>query len=376
MKGRLNVKQNAPIAWIFGPLAGAALGVFAVGCSDGITTIIWPADAGPDASADDGGTGEQSDAGADSGEEDAGPSCGMTCAGECVPWKPLEGDALPVLLYLGPDEGSAPPCPAAAPAEQLTGHADLIVPEGKCPSCTCGPSTGACGLPTSITAHAAPCNQGGIATPSDPPAAWDGTCAADNAIPAGLTCGPKGVPCVQSVTVGAMSVIDESCMPQAPTTGPEIPSPTWATFGRACGFDPCDAGHLCVRSAPEGFRQCVAWPGDHACPDQAYPDRVVLYETFTGERACTECQCGAPEGGYCTSMISLFADDACGVPLPTVGAWSVDSKCVEIAPYGAALGAKSATPPIFHAGTCQATGGELAGSIEPSGPTTFCCEPL
>src|SRR5512132_2935004 len=117
---------------------------------------------------------------------DAGDSCPGN--GLCVPGPP--GSWLgPVILWTGPVV-SAPPCPAGAEAEIYTGYADPGVPP--CGTCTCGPATGSCALPATLTAAAASCAADGSGvthTSVDPPASWDGTCTDMNPIPAGKLCG-------------------------------------------------------------------------------------------------------------------------------------------------------------------------------------------
>jgi hypothetical protein len=44
-------------------------------------------------------------------------------------------------------------------------------------------------------------------------------------------------------------------------------------------------------------------------------------------------------------------------------------------PPGTALGSKSAGPLTPTPGTCQASGGDVIGSVDPVEPSTFCCRP-
>jgi len=159
-----------------------------VACSEGKITYI---------ELDAGEGGGSPDAGADSGDEDAdvpsidgGDDCDFTCLGDCAPLHPSDF-SLPVLAYFGPDDGTAPDCPDTAPVEQFIWHDDIQIPPKPCGPCSCGPSEGFCDLPTTITAHAAQCSppEGTIATPTNPPEYWDGSCTVEGAIPAGLDCG-------------------------------------------------------------------------------------------------------------------------------------------------------------------------------------------
>jgi hypothetical protein len=285
---------------------------------------------------------------------------------------------VPVLLWVGADEHDAPPCPGAAPIEYFDGHGDLSVPEVTCASCSCGPSSGSCALASSIVARASPCDgaEDAPTTPTDAPAAWDGSCSAENAIPAGLACAPSGTLCAQSLTVGALvkNAEGEGCSPE-PVEQPEVPAPTWGLFGRACGYSPngCEAGAVCIPSKPDQFMQCLAWRGEHECPTDEYTKRITLYEGFSDTRECAACACGPPANSSCSSLVTFYQDGACSAPIGSVGAWSGDTSCVDVSPPGLAIGSKSASAPVYHSGTCAPSGGELVGAADPIGPMTFCC---
>jgi hypothetical protein len=88
---------------------------------------------------------------------------------------------------------------------------------------------------------------------------------------------------------------------------------------------------------------------------------------------CSPCGCGTPAGSQCTATISIYSDNACSLPVPlTLGVDSLMEKCSEVT-AGVELGSKEMTPPIFHPGTCQPTGGDPAGEATPILPVTFCC---
>ncbi|MDC3955846.1 hypothetical protein [Polyangium jinanense] len=353
-----------------------AAGMVASACGqgEGVIEVIVPPEGG-------GGEGG-GDAGTDGGEEeDAGPSssnCDFSCDGECVPLHP--GDSsYPVLVWIGPNDGSGPPCPNNAPVEQFVWFTDLVIPPKKCGPCSCGPSDGTCSLPETITAHAAPCTppEDTAATATNPPDAWDGTCAADNTIAAGLSCGPE-TPCVQSVTVGPLAKQDIGCTvidaTGATTAAP--PSPSWGRVARVCegsAFGKCEPDEHCAPKPPADFRQCVYLSGVHACPPDKYTEAFVVYEGFADKRTCTACTCGAPEGTSCHADISIFADAACTVSPLIVSAWSEGTTCHDVASKGRALGAKTAAPPVYQRGSCAPAGGEVEGDVALAGPRTLCC---
>jgi len=364
--------------WVCVGLLGTTLAVVGSACGEGVTEyIIVPPDAGQGA----GGSGgdDSGDAGPDGGEADAdgGPSCDIpACVGDCVPFDPLADEGVPVLLWVGANEHDAPPCPGTTPVEHFKGYGEFSAADATCAACSCGPSSGSCELASSIVARASPCNgaEDAPTTPTDAPAAWDGSCSAENAIPAGLTCAPSGTLCAQSITVSALVTVAEECAPE-PAEQPDIPAPTWGLFGRACGYlqDGCDAGELCIPSPPDQYMQCLAWRGEHECPADDYTERVTLYEDYSDTRDCAPCSCGPPENSSCNSLVTFYEDGACSAQIGSVGAWSVDTSCVDVTPAGLAIGSKSATAPIYHGGTCAASGGELVGSADPIGPMTFCC---
>ncbi|MDI1484355.1 hypothetical protein [Polyangium sp. y55x31] len=296
-----------------------------------------------------------------------------------MPLRP--GDfSFPLLAWIGPNETAAPPCPDAAPVEQFIWHGDPIVPPSACGECTCGPSVGFCSLPSSIVAQDAPCTsaEGATTTPTDPPESWDGTCAPDNAIPADA-CGTNK-PCIQSVTIGPLAITDEACTALGSSTAP-LEAASWGLFARLCegitstGYGGCSPAELCVPRREEGFRQCVQRPGIHDCPAEGYAERFVLYEDFNDNRACSACTCDAPEGSECASTVSLHADASCTSPIASADVSSAGPTCLDLTTPGQAIGAKSATAPVYHSGTCQAHGGELLGAVELLGARTLCCLP-
>ena len=199
-----------------------------------------------------------SDAGADAG--DAGDA-GARCIGVCVPSFFNEWDG-PELVWIG-EEADAPACLSVASNEAFTARRP---PAGSpCATCSCAPSTGSCAQPTTLIAASAICPGAdpGVAHSSFfPPVGWDGTCTAVNAIAPAQLCG--GVPCVQSVTIGPLTVTEGGCLPVAT---PSVPPPPWGTFARACYRDPAlvrctETEGICTPAAPgPEFRQCITVAG-------------------------------------------------------------------------------------------------------------------
>ena len=117
-------------------LLAACVVANACGEGEGVIEVIVPPDA-------DGGGGSAPDGG---DEEDAGKTssnagaCDFTCDGDCVPLHP--GDSsYPVLVWIGPNDGTAPDCPGNAPVEQFIWYTDLVVPPMSCGPCSRGSST-------------------------------------------------------------------------------------------------------------------------------------------------------------------------------------------------------------------------------------------
>jgi hypothetical protein len=351
-------------------------------CPDSVHPIC-PADAGSDvyccpAPPDDGGA----EGGATEADASTDGPIGA-CSGACVPGPPSGWDA-PALAWIGP-EGEAPPCPDVASVLGYEGHSGLQAPF-TCGACECGPPSGACRWPSTLTAHAASCNAGGGAPTSfDPPPGWEGACTAHQPIAAGLSCG--GAACVQSITIAPLDLAESGCAPLAPSspdppTWPPIWPPTWETVARVCRGFPggtcSEGGDVCGPDLPPGFRRCVFHEGDVSCPGPThgpYQERHVVFAGLSDTRSCAPCACGPPEGSACLGSISIFSDGACQSSL--VSSYLVDSsgpKCIDLV-SGSALGSKAATTPTYVPGACMPSGGGPMGSAAPEGPSTLCCIP-
>ncbi|MDI3289675.1 hypothetical protein [Polyangium sp. 15x6] len=332
-------------------------------------------DAGSDAS-DAGGEaqpdgGEEEEASAD----DAGPSCD----GDCVPLRPTDHPFTdPHHVWFGPADN-----PAACPSgllPQFVRYAGLVVPDLACPECTCGASTGTCAPPSTFVAQAAVCDlaSGSVETPFAPPDAWDGACTAENAVPADLDCG--GVPCVQSLTIGPVQKLAESCAPTLPSTSP-LPATPWEEVAVACegltgtAWAGCEMEEMCVPKAAPGFRYCVVVEGDVVCPTTGYSERHLFYRDKVDTRACAACSCGPVEGSACTATATVFKDDACSSFLLGTSVSSEEGACVDMSPKGQALASKRVADLTYHAGACAPSGGGPEGTAAPTGPVTFCCAP-
>ena len=300
------------------------------------------------------------------------------CDGVCVPtFVDIAGwSTQPFILWRGstmnlPDTE----CPPNAPKPGQVWYANPDQTLMPCPACSCAPSTGVCMLPDTITVSASPVCPSDAGVPFNPPSAWDGGCTSNDAV-AGPVC--DGGPCL--ATVGPMIPVEDGCVPTQAII-PKLVKWGFAAYGCAgrTNGGTCESpGDVCAPAPPSaasGFSICVSRQGDDSliqCP-QGYPARTVFYPAGDDDRGCTPCECGPSEGGSCSSLVSVYADDACSMPVGTVTASSSGPACVSI-PADSSLGSKQASPPVYTPGTCQPSGGEQTGSVKPIDPITFCCQ--
>ncbi|MFO0759114.1 MAG: hypothetical protein U0359_21660 [Byssovorax sp.] len=305
------------------------------------------------------------------------PSAGGCAQGELVHW-PADWEE-PLWLWFGVED-QAPECPHGAASTAFEGHADLVAPD-ECEACTCEPPTGACSLPTTITASTATCGafSNGALTSFDPPPGWGGLCDGTKQLPGGAA---------HALTVGPLEMTEDGCAP-GPTIPAKVISWHWQTFARACdgkGWSRGPIEHsMCIPDAhatTPDFRLCIFHEGEHDCPMLTHNDFTEQHVFFQGvddKRACSECSCGPPMGSVCTATISIYKGGDLTCSGPTVTKTTVSSAsptCVDIQPPGQALGSKSAGPTTYTPGTCQPLGGAPNGlAAEGTEPLTFCCRP-
>lgn len=280
----------------------------------------------------------------------------------------------PTLLWLGP-ENQAPECPYGPITTDYEGHADLVAPNA-CEACTCEPPTGSCELPSTLTVSTTACNiPGGSTTSFDAPAPWDGHCDGTVQTAPGAA---------HSLTIGALAMIENGCAPGPPVAA-KVVSSHWETYARACagiwGPGPTSQS-ICIPNeepTPADFRLCVVHEGNVDCPTttgNVFVERHLFYDGIKDERVCSACACGPPTGSLCTATISIYkgADLTCSGPaFAQIPVSSENPTCIDINPFGQALGSKSAGPTSYLPGTCPAIDAALTGSLSQVGPSTFCC---
>lgn len=362
--------MSAMRIWVTTASLVATIGCAVAACSPS-ENIYIPVNG--DSTADGGTTNDAGDAGGagGAGGSASNNACLPSCDGTCAPLPP-PGFSHPFLFA----QSSQPvACPDSANLSETRRFAELHIPPMECGSCACAPSTGECTQPKTITAHAADCNhtEGAIASPTNPPASWNGACTSDNALAAGITCAGKA--CVQSITVGPMGIAHEECGVSWVHKAEDTRSPWWRTYATACqglARGTCDAA-LCVPGQTDGFQLCVERDGIHDCPSEGYTKQFVVYDGFKDERTCEACSCGAPEGSFCQAWLTVHANGACSSPVVAGNVWSGGNTCLDVTPPSAAVGSKQALEPKYQAGSCKPSGGTVSGEVALNGSHTVCC---
>ncbi len=253
-------------------------------------------------------------------------------------------------LWEGPPSEPAPTCVGQFPLPGPDLYGDLDEGQATC-GCACGPVEGLdCGDEVEVRVYTA------------------GACAALN-------------PPTLNVPVNTCSAINQGqarfrvTEPTATGTGcapqdmPSIPEPTWGVHSLACGLaNPqatgCADSEVCMPALQDPFSAvCIYRGGDLACPP-GYPERRLRFESFTDERACEPCTCGAPEI-TCNAQVDLTSDAACSFLLTSVTAGMCSDAVMP-------QGAKAKLDPQ---GQCTPSESSLTGQVTTSGVVTICCAP-
>jgi hypothetical protein len=314
------------------------------------------------------------------------------CLGKCVPEPPRGFKEEPALVWIGPERLRPPSCDDALPGTPITLSYSWVggasVPATlQCPACGC--SAPVCELPASVTASSlamCPAGPGGVETPLDAPAGWDGACVSPGAVPAERF-GSYTIP----------PATERPCRP-VPVDTPRATDPDPLDPDRlaaiACtGFTEenlCPSLPLCMRyqhHPPPGWRHCIVSKedpldrnADIACTRPALPgaapvysDRFVFYRDLSDTRTCEPCTCTQTALSTCEARVSTYEDTACGGPIATttVGA---EGACVD--PPGAmTLGSLSAEWLVNAPGSCAPGGGAVTGAATWAEVLTVCCLP-
>jgi hypothetical protein len=137
---------------------------------------------------------------------------------------------------------------------------------------------------------------------------------------------------------------------------------------------------LPVEPPPPGFKTCILYDGERACPNDypgnTFTEQHIFYQGLKDDRQCSACSCGAPTGSICTAQLSVYEGASCSAsPLMSNPISSAMPACFDIPIPGQSLGSKSAGPTTYLPGTCLAMGGDGSGTAIPTEPATFCCRP-
>jgi hypothetical protein len=284
---------------------------------------------------------------------DALPSCNGG-AGFCAPAVP-GGWAGPAIFYEGP-VGAAADC-VSGYTMTYTGFVQPSGVPAVCTPCTCDPSPIACGAALTLPAAK------GFCTGTD-----GGTDGGTYSLEGGCT----GLSPYESIILTPYA---GQCVPHGGDAS--LPG-AWSSTATACAptaatsMSTCAPGAFCLPQIPGPFshRFCVSQAGDLACPAGGYGVKYLTYGTGTDSRGCTSCACGSPKGrldlcqfdaalcplaecsGGCTAAVQSF--NGC--------VYTGSNASVSVAPMGTVGDA-----------SCPPSGGDPAGELTPTLPTTFCC---
>jgi hypothetical protein len=155
-----------------------------------------------------------------------------------------------------------------------------------------------------------------------------------------------------------------------------LPEWGWDAQVRACSSGgnagSCGAG-TCVPNPVGEFAGglCVYREGDRECPNDAYPNRTLVYLSAEDQRGCSACGCGDPQDVACEALIELHYNNSCSNLRDQID--NPGSECVVMPNSGYAPRSGKMVVYGTSGGDCPPTGGEAAGEVVPQGATTVCC---
>ncbi|MEM6995982.1 MAG: hypothetical protein AAF721_36075 [Myxococcota bacterium] len=294
-----------------------------------------------DPQADD-GTGDAD--GAEESSTGEAQMCGLTetCSAEAP-----GGWSGPALVYMG--AGDAPACPEEAPNLVVDGGSGLDAPPAEC-ECSCGDAFGfECTV--DVTERGNSC-QDLVFNPDTFTIGFNECLAvdtADNAFSAGS---PQ------------LDLSDAECTPSFSET---IPTADFATRVAVCEPDDdtaCSEG-TCLPDGGEDFgATCIYTGGEAECPAGPYQEQTIVHSSFTDTRQCSTCECGDPTG-TCDGTVTYRG--GCGFIFANYGTTT---------PPGCFEATADPTAIRFNGESdlsCQESGGDPMGSVNPLGTVTVCC---
>lgn len=290
------------------------------------------------------------------------PKCG---AFECVDEAPAGWSGYYHVHQSGFPGPAEPKCADGSPADVR--HANPAGP-AMCEACSCGAPAGVtCSAPTLTCAPGS--NNCGFNQADWTAAFQDGMCHK----PTNLLGFNFLLSC--SITAPSMPSGQGSCAPSTSdfpnkaTWGAEVASCDSTALGAGCG-----AGKVCIAkgAGDPGESVCIRQQGTTTCPAGWTATTLQTFADATDTRGCSACTCGAASptcngGGY------TFHDlDACAAggdnPITVSGGCTNVSSLLDSNSWSAQL-----APPTVD-GNCPADGGAPTGSVQTSGPATYCCK--
>lgn len=133
----------------------------------------------------------------------------------------------------------------------------------------------------------------------------------------------------------------------------------------------CPSGE-CVSGGNAGYTgaPCVQKAGDQLCPGD-WPAKTLAYAAANDQRACNACGCAMPMTTCgINPLFTIFDGDGCAASSTTFGF----GECADVSFY-VSDGKFSLKPPAIVPDTTYVCGGgNPAGKVIPSDPTTICCK--
>jgi len=147
-----------------------------------------------------------------------------------------------------------------------------------------------------------------------------------------------------------------------------IPPFAWAASIATCRIPDtaplCDDG-VCLPAIPEGFESkwCIYQQGDLDCP-AGFAEKSMFWSDVEDTRGCSNCQCGALASCEDAELMIYEGEDCAGEPVAVL---TDSSTCTEVTGQSMVADFGGEDCPVTEASAPQ-------GSIEPTGPFTFCCD--
>lgn len=261
---------------------------------------------------------------------------------------------------MGAPPGATPCDNGATPEVLFAGPAGAA----ECTACTCGDLMGTTCNPPALTCYVGSqgCNFGQQNWTDDFP---NGDCAKpDIGLAGSLSCR----------LTGPASVAEPgSC---APSKSDFPNKDTWMGWVQSCavktGTGGCAAGTVCAPKPGPTQSLCIRQDGQNACP-AGWATVVEAYVDAKDDRACADCSCAAAP--TCTGgTYEVFDLDGCAAGGSSNPVAIDNNTCRNVSGQLDSDSWSVKRNPPTAGGNCTPAGGEPLGSVQPTGPVTFCCK--